>query len=128
MELLIKASAVLLAASLVGVLIRKNSPELSLLLNLASVALVFVLALSVLGEIKRTMETIGNMTRNAGTLTFPVLKCLAIAAITKISAELCRDASQSAASSAVELMGTVCALGIAAPLIMSVVKTIGGLL
>ena len=128
MELLIKASALVLVASLAGLLIRKNTPELSLLLNLAAVTAVFLLTLSVLGEIRNALESVSSMAGEAGVLSYPVLKCLAIAVITRLSAELCRDASQSAASSAVELMGSVCALGVSIPRIMSVVKTIGGLI
>ena len=123
-----KASALLMVGSLVGVLIRKNSPELSLLLNLASVTAVFLLLSSVLAELRSTLGTADRLIQNAGALTHPVLKCLAIAIITRLSAELCRDASQGAASSAIELMGTVCALCVAMPLVMSIVKTIGGLL
>ena len=128
MDLLIKSSAILLLGSLVSLLIRKSNPELALLLNLASVTLVFILAFSVAEEIKSTMESVNRMTDNAAVMTYPVLKCLAVAAITRLCSELCRDASQGAASSAIELMGTICALSVSLPLIMSVVKTIGGLL
>ncbi len=55
------------------------------------------------------------------------MKCLDIAAVSRLSAELCRAASQGAASAVVDLMGTVCALSVAMPLILSVVNTIGGL-
>lgn len=128
MELLFKAAALLLIGSLIGLLIRKNSPELALLVNLASVTVVFLLSSSVANEWRSAVETVGRLTKNTGVMTHPVLKCLAVAIISRLSAELCRDASQGAASSAVELMGTVCALSIALPLILSVVKVIGGLL
>lgn len=128
MDILVKASALLLVSSLIGLLIRRNSPELSLLINLASVTVVFLLSCSVAGDIRNALDKVSRLTQNAGTYTYPVLKCLAIAALTRVSSELCRDASQGAASSAVELMGTLCALSVAMPLIMSVVQTIGGLL
>ncbi|MBR4548656.1 MAG: hypothetical protein IKO83_01900 [Oscillospiraceae bacterium] len=128
MDILVKASALLLVSSLIGLLIRRNSPELSLLINLASVTVVFLLSCSVAGDIRNALDKVSRLTQSAGTYTYPVLKCLAIAALTRVSSELCRDASQGAASSAVELMGTLCALSVAMPLIMSVVQTIGGLL
>ena len=52
----------------------------------------------------------------------PVLKCMAAAVVTKLTADLCRDASQTAAASAVELAGTLCALGILLPLLTTVLK------
>ena len=50
------------------------------------------------------------------------------AVITKITAELCQDASQNTASAAIELIGTVCALSVAMPLIVSMIKSVGGLI
>ena len=128
MDLLLKASALLLVASLIGLLLRRNNPELGLVLSLTAVTLVFLLAASLGAAFKEFTETVGKLTENGAALTYPVLKCLGIAILTRITAELCRDASNAAASSAVELMGTVCALCVALPLILSIVKTIGGLL
>lgn len=52
---------------------------------------------------------------------------MAVAIVTKLASELCREASQSAAASAVELAGTLCAFSVALPLIMSMLKMIGGM-
>ena len=128
MDLLLKASALLLVASLIGLLLRRNNPELGLVLSLTAVTLVFLLAGSLGEAFKAFTETVGKLTENGAALTYPVLKCLGIAILTRVTAELCRDASNAAASSAVELIGTVCALCVALPLILSIVKTIGGLL
>ena len=127
MDILFKAAVLLLSSSLLGLLLQKNTPELVLVLTLTSISTVFILGASVAEELKAFIEAIQSMTNDA-TLTYPVWKCLAIAAVTRISSELCRDASQGAAASAMELTGTVCALCVAMPLILSVAKTIGGLL
>ena len=128
MELLMKASALLLISSLTGLLIRKGVPELALLLCIAAVTGVFLMASSLAGEWKVFIDTVRALTKDAPVFTHPILKCLSIAVITQITSELCRDASQGAASSAIELMGTVCALCTAMPLILSILKTLGGLL
>ncbi len=127
MDILFKAAVLLLSSSLLGLLLQKNTPELVLVLTLTSISTVFILGASVAEELKAFIEAIQSMTNDAA-LTYPVWKCLAIAAVTRISSELCRDASQGAAASAMELTGTVCALCVAMPLILSVAKTIGGLL
>ena len=57
----------------------------------------------------------------------PVMKCAAIAIVTKLASELCRDSSQSAVASSVELAGSICALSVAMPLIISMLKTIGAM-
>lgn len=128
MEILLKAAAMLLVSSLVGLLVQKNNPELTLLLCLAAITVVFLLTSSLIETFRDFIDTVDLLTKNAAVLTRPVLKCLTIAFITQVSSALCRDASQGAASSAVELIGTVCALCVAMPLIQSILKTIGGLL
>ena len=52
---------------------------------------------------------------------------LGIAIVTKLASELCRDSSQSAVASSVELAGSICALSVAMPLIISMLKTIGAM-
>ena len=57
-------------------------------------------------------------------MTAPVLKCVGIGVVTRLSADICRDAGQSAASSAVELCGAACALVTAMPLIRTLLQMI----
>ena len=128
MELLVKAAALLLVSALISLLIQKRLPELALLLCLSAVTVVFVMTVSVAEEIKGFIDTVRTMTKDTAALTYPVLKCLSIAILTQIASELCRDAGQGAASSTVELTGTVCALCTAMPLVQSILKSIGGLL
>ena len=45
--------------------------------------------------------------------------------MTRVTADLCKDASQNAAASAVELAGTFCALGIIMPLLLTMLKMVG---
>ncbi len=127
MDVLLKASILFLTSSLVGVLLRKGNPELTLVLSLTAITTVFILAAAVAEELRVFADAIQSMTENS-TLTSPVWKCLAIAAVTRVTSELCRDASQGAASSAMELTGTLCAMCVAMPLILSLARTIGGLL
>ena len=127
MDVLLKASILFLTSSLVGVLLRKGNPELTLVLSLTAITTVFILAAAVAEELRVFADAIQSMTENS-TLTSPVWKCLAIAAVTRVTSELWRDASQGAASSAMELTGTLCAMCVAMPLILSLARTIGGLL
>ena len=128
MDLLYRATAVLLLSSLLGILLKKNAPELSLLLSLAAVLFVFLSAMSAAEQFREFVRTIQSYLSGMDMLMLPVFKCLAIAVTSRVGAELCRDANQAAAASSLELMGTVCALGVAMPLILSLVKTLGGLL
>ena len=79
-------------------------------------------------QFRSLFDTVSVLLPDSEIMIRPVLKCLAIAVITKITAELCQDASQNTASAAIELIGTVCALSVAMPLIVSMIKSVGGLI
>lgn len=127
MALIFKAAAAALIAGAIGLLIKRSNPELSLLLSSCTVALIMIAALGFAEGLKDLADAVRTITGSSETLITPVLKCVAIAIVTKIASELCKDASQAASAAAVELAGTVCALSVAMPLIMSMLKMIGGM-
>lgn len=128
MELLFKSAAAALSAAVFGLLLRRKNPELTSLLSVAAVAVLLIAALRWAMPFRELSETVRTMTDGKETLLAPVLKCVAAAVVTQITADLCRDASQSALASAAELTGTLFALGLSMPLIVSMLKMLGGLL
>lgn len=128
MELILRSAAVLLLSALTALLLKKNVPELALMLSLAALCTVFLSLLNVIRQFRSLFDTVSVLLPDSEIMIRPVLKCLAIAVITKITAELCQDASQNTASAAIELIGTVCALSVAMPLIVSMIKSVGGLI
>lgn len=128
MELLFKSAAAALSAAVFGLLLRRKNPELTSLLSVAAIAVLLIAALRWAMPFRELSETVRTMTDGKETLLAPVLKCVAAAVVTQITADLCRDASQSALASAAELTGTLFALGLSMPLIVSMLKMLGGLL
>lgn len=126
MELIIKSASAALIAAALGLLIKKSNPELSLMLGICTAAVIMLSSAGFAAELRELAETVRKMTGDSG-LTVPVLKCLAIAVITGLSSEMCRDSSQSAAACAVEFAGSICAMSISMPLILSVLTMIGEL-
>ena len=128
MEALLKALGLLLFTVLIRLLLSKREPELSLLLGLAAVSLVLLTALRSAASLRALVENARQLLGERGELTTPLLKCVGAALVSRLGADFCRDASHSAEAAALEWMGTVCALGIAAPLLLSVMNSLGGLL
>ena len=128
MELTVKAAALALTAALIGIVLRRTNPELSLLLNICTVVLIMGAALGFTKSFTELAQTVQRIFGVSETLIKPVLKCVAVAIITKMTSDLCKDSSQAAAASAVELAGTVCALCIIMPLLMSMLTAIGGMI
>ena len=128
MELIVKAAALALTAALIGIVLRRTNPELSLLLSICTVVLIMGAALGFAKSFTELAQTVQRIFGVSETLIKPVLKCVAVALITKMTSDLCKDSSQAAAASAVELAGTVCALCIIMPLLMSMLTAIGGMI
>ena len=128
MELILKAAALALTAALIGIVLRRTNPEMTLVLSICTVVLIIGAALGFAKSFTELAQTVQRIFGVSETLIKPVIKCVAVAIITKLTSDLCKDSSQAAAASAVELAGTVCALCIIMPLLMSMLTAIGGMI
>ncbi|MBQ5405115.1 MAG: stage III sporulation protein AD [Oscillospiraceae bacterium] len=128
MELVYRAAALALTAAVLTLVIRKKNPEMASLLSIAAITAVLLAALRYAEAFRELTATVRTLLDGSESYLLPVLKCLAAAIVTRIASDLCRDASQTALASAVELTGAVCAVGISLPMILAVLKRIGGLL
>lgn len=123
-----KAAALALTAALIGIVLRRTNPEMTLLLSICTVVLIMGAALGFARSFTELARTVQRIFGVSETLIKPVIKCVAVAIITKMTSDLCKDSAQAAAASAVELAGTVCALCIIMPLLMSMLTAIGGMI
>lgn len=128
MELIIKACAAALITVIVGLIIKRSNAEITLSLSACCVAVIMLCALRYAESIKDLTELVNNILGPSDEYILPILKCLGIAIATKFASELCRDASQGAVSASVEFAGIVCALCVSMPLLMNVLKMLGGLI
>lgn len=127
MELIIKAAALAVLSAIMSLLLKKHNPELSLILGAVTALGILISAMGLLNGLRELREQVTRIMGGAETLLSPVLKCLAIAIVTRIAADLCKDSAQNAAAAAVELAGTVGALTTVLPLLMNVLELIGGM-
>lgn len=127
MELIFKSAAIALISAVTGLLIKRANPELSLLVGTVTAVVILLAALSFASELDELIKLVKNIVGTSDTLIAPILKCVAIALVTKLTAELCRDSAQGASAAAVETAGTMCAMSVAMPLIISMLRLIGGM-
>jgi len=127
MDLVLKAAAAALSAAVIGLVIKQKNPELALLLSICTVTLIMIAVVGYASGLQELLDTVRTLSGRNETVTGPVIKCIGIGIVTKIAAALCGDASQRSAAAAIELAGTVCAMSAAMPLVISVLKLIGGM-
>ena len=125
MELMTQAAGICVIAALLGLVLRRGSPEASLLLALAAVSAILLALGKPLGELLTFLDGLTEQAGVSPTLFRPLYKIVGIALVVKIGEGLCRDAGESALASVLELTGTVCALLAALPLLRSVLNLIG---
>lgn len=125
MELLYQCAAVSVLCAVLCLIVRRVNPEMSLAVSSCAAAVILLAVLKSSGSILRLNETVNRLIGDRQEELKPVLKCVVIAAVTKLSAELCRDSSQSTLAAAMELAGTVCAAAVCTPVILRMLTLIG---
>lgn len=128
METVIKIAGLCLAVSILISLLRKDAPEMGLLLSVGAALLGGYLLFDGVLEAARLGDELVDLTGLAPATFTPLLKVTAIASVSRVGAALCADAGQSALARVMEISGALCALGCAVPLIQALVDVIFGFL
>ena len=124
----VKVAAAAIIAAICAMIVRKQAPEIGLLL--AACAGVLIL-LYVSGALKAAVSLMDRLAETGGlspAVLAPVMKVTGIAVITRLAADLCRDAKEGALAAAVETAGSALALLTVLPLMTAVLDLLTGLL
>ncbi len=120
MDLYLRIAAVCVIGSVLAVFVKKNSPDMGLLVALAVcgvILTVLVIPLIDVTDLLRQMMEWSGMTEDVFS---PLLKTLGITLICKVCGDLCRDAGQSAMASLLEMGGALGAVLVSVPLLRAV--------
>lgn len=113
-------AAICLVGAVLAALLKKSGPELAVLLAVAVTAAAAALLWDTLGDIVdflRQMMELGGM---APELFAPLLKTVAIALVSRVGGDLCRDAGEGAMASVLEMAGSFSAILVSLPLFEAV--------
>lgn len=113
-----------MVGSILALLLRKHTPEQSLVLSIVTGTFIVWISASVARQVSDAVQTISSAGGIGEIYLAPVMKCVGIGLVTHLASQICRDAQQGSVASAVELCGTLCALYISLPLIRSLLATV----
>ena len=122
-----KAAAVSVVGAVMAVVLKKNSPEMAVLLTISLGCLVLYLAADIFSTVVHFMEELTDTAGLSSASLAVVMKTVGIAVLTKIASGICSDAGQGSVASALELLGSAAALYIALPLMETVFHMIRSL-
>lgn len=116
MDTLFKIAGLAAAGMAVAVLVKKNTPEIGVVLSLFIAIAVFIAGFDAFRSVKEFLDMLIGESGLARDTVVPVWKTCVIAIVTKITADLCRDAKENAVASGVETAGAVLGLYVVLPL------------
>ena len=128
MEAMAKLAAVGVTAVVLSAVLRKNTPELALLLVLAAGLWMLALTAEGLGAVAALIQELADQAGLSEALLEPVMKTVALSILTKLTVEICRSAGEGGVAAFVETAGAVLALTVALPLVRAVAQMMGELL
>ena len=128
MESVFRLAAAAVAAALCAVVVKQHAREVGAVLAMAAGALLLGAALGAIEEVRALADELGELIGLSPAVLAPVLKTVGIAILTRIAAELCRDAGEGGIAAAAETAGAAAAVLTALPLLRAVLSTITGLL
>lgn len=127
MEPLIKTVLVSVLGTAVILLIKKNSPELSFVLSAAMVLFVLFSLTELVQVLIDFYKSLSIIFGKQIGVASPLIKCMAISVVSKLGTDICKDGSQTALASVVELGGILCAAAFALPVLIDTVEMISSI-
>lgn len=128
MEAMAKLAAVGVTAVVLSAVLKKNTPELALLLALAAGLWMLAQAAAGLGAAVAMMRELAGQAGVSEVLLEPVVKAVALSILTKLTAEICKSAGEGGVAAFVETAGAALALLATLPLVRAVAQLMGELL
>ncbi|MEA5142262.1 MAG: stage III sporulation AC/AD family protein [Oscillibacter sp.] len=125
---MVQITALCLVGAVVTVLVKKNSPDIGLMLALAVCLAALWFLSGLFGEITAFIRELMNAEGLSSELFSPLVKTVGIAIISRVGSDVCKDAGQASLGSLVEMGGSFCAVLVALPLFGAVWDMLSSLL
>ena len=120
--------AVGLIGTVLAVILRKQSPEMSLFVGVVTGIIIFLFLCGKLSMILSLLEQTAERAGVSDDSFAIVLKVTGIAYLAQFGMQLCADAGESAIAQKIELAGKILIMAISAPVLVSLLEVIMGLL
>lgn len=121
-------SALAVTGALCALILRKQVPELALILALATGMILLGEAMDALVEVKGLTDSLARTAGLSPRVWKPVWKTVGIGVVSRLAAAVCRDAGEGGVAAFLETAGAALALLAALPLVEMLFDALGGLL
>lgn len=125
---MLKIAAVAVIAAMCAVVVKKHVRELGLALSLLAGVVILSFTLSAAGRVGQVLSRFTELAGLSPTVLLPVVKTAGIAAVTHISAQVCKDAGEGGIAAFTETAGAVAAAVAAVPLLEALIDVMKSLI
>lgn len=119
--------AVGLVGTVFAVMLKKQSPEISLLTAVATGLILFLFICTKIGLLLDLLKETADKAGISSGYFAIVLKVTGIAYLSQFGMQLCADAGESAIASKIELAGKILIMTVSAPILLAVLDVVMGL-
>lgn len=124
----IRIVALCLAAAMICSSLRSQRPEIATALSLAVGIGALLMTGDVFGEVSATIRRFSAFAELDGRSAAVLLKAAGITVISELGVQICSDAGESALAGRIRLTTRVVILGMAMPLVLDIVDSVGAVL
>lgn len=121
-------AAIAVAGTLCALTLRRQTPELALVLAIVTAGLLLYRSREALGQAVALLQELSQLAGLTDELLSPLIRTVGIAILVRLAAQLCRDGGMSSAALLLELGGSLAALVVATPLLRAVLELLEELL
>jgi len=110
--------------AVLAITIKKQSPEIALLITIASSIIIFLMILPMITQAIGVLTNIGNLLDGGLQYVSLALRVIGVAYMAELGASVCADAGETAIASKVDLGGKVVIMVMAMPVVMEIVGSV----
>lgn len=125
---ILQLGAIGVAGTLCALTIRRQTPELALVLALVTGGLILYASWTALSQAVALLEQLASVAGLSQELLTPLIKTVGISILVRLSSQLCKDGGMESVATFLELAGSLAALAVAAPLLQAVLTLLEELL
>lgn len=123
-----KVAATGIIAAICAIVVRKQVPELAILLAICAGVMILLYCSGALAAVTGFVDELVEAGGLTPGIIAPVVKVTGIAIVTRLASDFCKDAKEGALAVAVETAGAIIALLAVLPLMSAVLELLGELL
>ena len=125
---IIQVVAVGILSAILALTIKKQSPEIALMITIVASVLIFFMIMPLLAAAVGIIYNFGSNLDGRVPYVALVLQIIGIAYVAELGAHICSDAGESAIAAKIELAGKVLIMAAAAPILIDVLNMIMGIM